>query len=99
MDGRLVGTPLRPFPTVLLASFFNFIACTVFGLHVAETMGSGVVDAKLVGSLVIFGALGGAITWNVVNWRFGIPVTTTNTITGVIVGSDLPGGSRPWDGA
>ena len=78
---------LRPFTAVLWASFFNFIAFTVFGLHVAETMGSGVVDAKLVDPLVIFGALSGAITWNVVTWRFGIPSSSSHALVGGLIGA------------
>ena len=78
---------LRPFTAVLWASFFNFIAFTVFGLHVAETMGSGVIDATLVDPLVIFGALSGAITWNVVTWRFGIPSSSSHALVGGLIGA------------
>jgi PiT family inorganic phosphate transporter len=53
---------LRPLTAVLWAAFFNFIAFTVFGLHAAATMGSGVVDSGIVDPAVIFGALSGAIT-------------------------------------
>src|SRR5438094_7427207 len=59
---------LRPLTAVLWAAFFNFIAFTVFGLHVAATMGNGVVDSGIVDPTVIFGALSGAITWNVLTW-------------------------------
>jgi PiT family inorganic phosphate transporter len=59
---------LRPFTAVLWASFFNFIAFTVFGLHVAATMGNGVVNAGMVDPLVVFGALAGAIVWNLLTW-------------------------------
>src|ERR1700709_916938 len=64
---------LRPLTAVIWAAFFNFIAFTVFGLHVAQTMGNGVVHANLVDPLVIFGALSGAITWNVITWWLGLP--------------------------
>src|ERR1700750_2941419 len=53
---------------VIWAAFFNFIAFLFFGLHVATTVGKGIVDAHIVSDAVIFGALGGAITWNIVTW-------------------------------
>src|SRR5918996_6450988 len=59
---------LRPQYAVLWAAFFNFIAFLVFGLHVAQTVGTGIVDAAVVDPPVIFGALVGAIAWNLVTW-------------------------------
>lgn len=78
---------LRPFTAVLWAAFFNFIAFTVFGLHVAATISSGVVDAGIVDPLVIFGALSGAIVWNVVTWRLGIPSSSSHALVGGLVGA------------
>src|SRR4051794_32140245 len=80
---------LRPLPAVLWASFFNFVAFTVFGLHVANTMGSGVVNAALVDAAVIFGALIGAIVWNVLTWRLGIPSSSSHALVGGLVGAAM----------
>src|ERR1700710_2074304 len=80
---------LRPFTAVLWASFFNFIAFAVFGLHVAATMGSGVIDANIVDPLVVFGALAGAIVWNVVTWRLGIPSSSSHALVGGLLGAGL----------
>src|SRR6266481_2451726 len=60
---------LRPQTAVVWAAFFNFIAFAVFGLHVAQTVGTGIVSAGVVDGSVIFGALTGAIVWNVVTWN------------------------------
>src|ERR1700737_1256600 len=57
---------LRPQYAVAWAAFFNFIAFLFFGLHVAQTIGTGIVDVSIVTPRVIFGALTGAIVWNVV---------------------------------
>src|ERR1051326_2819555 len=62
---------LRPQYAVAWAAFFNFIAFLFFGLHVAETIGKGIVDANIVTPSVIFAALTGAIVWNVVTWVLG----------------------------
>lgn len=80
---------LRPFTAVLWASFFNFIAFTVFGLHVAQTMGSGVVNAAIVDPFVIFGALAGAIVWNVLTWRLGIPSSSSHALVGGLLGAAM----------
>lgn len=64
---------LRPQYAVFWAAFFNFIAFLFFGLHVAETLGTGIIDPGIVTPQVIFAALMGAITWNIVTWVFGIP--------------------------
>jgi PiT family inorganic phosphate transporter len=80
---------LRPLTAVLWAAFFNFIAFTVFGLHVANTMGSGVVSANIVNPVVVFGALAGAITWNVLTWRLGIPSSSSHALIGGLIGAGL----------
>lgn len=64
---------LRPRYAVMWAAFFNFIAFLFFGLHVAETVGIGIVGANVVDASVIFAALMGAIIWNVITWWAGIP--------------------------
>src|SRR3954469_10672637 len=58
---------------VIWAAFFNFIAFLFFGTHVANTVGKGIISPDIVSDAVIFGALGGAIVWNVVTWLVGIP--------------------------
>ena len=80
---------LRPFMAVLWASFFNFIAFTVFGLHVAATMGNGVVNAAIVDPLVVFGALSGAIVWNVLTWWLGIPSSSSHALVGGLIGAGI----------
>jgi PiT family inorganic phosphate transporter len=80
---------LRPVTAVLWAAFFNFIAFAVFGLHVAATMGSGVVDASVVDPLVVFGALAGAIVWNVLTWWLGIPSSSSHALVGGLVGAGI----------
>ena len=78
---------LRPQYAVFWAAFFNFIAFLFFGLHVAETIGRGIVDAAIVDPSVIFAALVGAITWNIVTWRFGIPSSSSHALIGGLVGA------------
>jgi inorganic phosphate transporter, PiT family len=80
---------LRPFTAVLWASFFNFIAFAVFGLHVASTMGNGVVHASLVDPLVVFGALTGAIIWNVLTWWLGLPSSSSHALVGGLIGAGM----------
>ncbi|HEY0205734.1 MAG TPA: inorganic phosphate transporter [Acetobacteraceae bacterium] len=80
---------LKPLPAVLLASFFNFIAFAVFGLHVANTMGNGVVSAGIVDPLVVFGALSGAIFWNVLTWWLGLPSSSSHALVGGLVGAGM----------
>src|ERR1700740_796339 len=64
---------LKPQYAVAWAAFFNFIAFLFFGLHVAQTIGTGIVAANVVDPQVVFGALTGAIVWNVLTWLTGIP--------------------------
>src|SRR3954451_5815656 len=80
---------LRPLTAVVWASFFNFIAFTVFGLHVATTMGSGVVHADLVDPQVVFGALTGAIVWNLLTWWLGIPSSSSHALVGGLIGAGM----------
>jgi len=80
---------LRPQYAVMWAAFFNFIAFLFFGLHVAETLGRGIIDPSIVSPLVIFAALMGAIIWNVVTWIFGIPSSSSHALIGGLVGAGL----------
>ncbi|RDJ05654.1 inorganic phosphate transporter [Rhizobium grahamii] len=78
---------LRPQYAVLWAAFFNFIAFAFFGLHVAETLGTGIIDPAIVSPQVIFAALMGAIIWNIVTWIFGIPSSSSHALVGGLVGA------------
>src|SRR3954462_8674203 len=80
---------MRPHHAVAMAAFFNFIAFLVFGLHVAETIGRGIVQADIVTSRVIFGALTGAIIWQIVTNRLGIPSSSSHALIGGLVGAGL----------
>ena len=78
---------LRPHVAVAWAAFFNFIAFLFFGLHVAETVGKGIVDANVIDPTVIFGALMGAISWNVITWVLGIPSSSSHALIGGLIGA------------
>jgi inorganic phosphate transporter, PiT family len=80
---------LSPRWAVVWASAFNFIAFLFFGLHVANTVGSGIVSVSIVTDRVIFGALGGAIVWNVVTWLAGLPSSSSHALVGGLVGAGL----------
>jgi inorganic phosphate transporter, PiT family len=80
---------LSPRAAVAWAAFFNFIAFLFFGLHVANTVGKGIISADIVSDAVIFGALGGAITWNVVTWLAGIPSSSSHALIGGLLGAGL----------
>ncbi|MCU6454382.1 inorganic phosphate transporter [Sphingomonas sp. A2-49] len=80
---------LKPHHAVLWAAFFNFIAFAVFGLHVAQTVGKGIVDAQIIDPQVIFGALMGAIVWNVITWRYGIPSSSSHALIGGLLGAGI----------
>jgi len=80
---------LRPQYAVAWAAFFNFVAFLFFGLHVAETVGRGIVEADVVNSRVIFGALSGAIVWQVITQRLGIPSSSSHALIGGLVGAGV----------
>jgi PiT family inorganic phosphate transporter len=80
---------LRPQYAVAWAAFFNFIAFLFFGLHVAETLGTGIINADIVDPTVIFAALTGAIVWNVVTWIYGIPSSSSHALIGGLIGAGL----------
>jgi inorganic phosphate transporter, PiT family len=78
---------LRPQTAVAWAAFFNFIAFLFFGAHVAQTIGTGIVSADVIDPRVVFGALMGAITWNLITWGFGIPSSSSHALIGGLVGA------------
>jgi len=78
---------LKPQQAVLFAAFFNVVAIAVFHLSVAKTIGKGIVEAGVVDHHVVFGALIGAITWNVITWWYGIPSSSSHALIGGIVGA------------
>jgi PiT family inorganic phosphate transporter len=78
---------LRPSQAVVFAAFFNLLAIFVFHLSVAATVGKGIVDPSVVDTHVVFGALSGAITWNVITWYYGIPSSSSHALIGGIVGA------------
>jgi PiT family inorganic phosphate transporter len=80
---------LSPRYAVFWAAFFNFIAFLFFGLHVAETVGSGIVSTAIVDDRVVFGALMGAIVWNVITWVAGIPSSSSHALIGGLVGAGV----------
>jgi PiT family inorganic phosphate transporter len=80
---------LAPRYAVAWAAFFNFIAFAVFGLHVAATIGTGIVSPSIIDDQVIFGALMGAIIWNIVTWLAGIPSSSSHALIGGLVGAGL----------
>ena len=80
---------LRPQYAVAWAAFFNFVAFLFFGLSVAQTIGTGIIDVKIVDPHVIFGALTGAIVWNLVTWWGGIPSSSSHALIGGLVGAGV----------
>ena len=78
---------LKPQQAVVLAAFFNVVAIFVFELHVANTIGKSIVDPGVVDHYVIFGALVGAIAWNVITWYYGIPSSSSHALIGGLVGA------------
>ncbi len=80
---------LRPRYAVIWAAFFNFIAFLVFGVHVAQTVGVGIVAAEVVDARVIFGALMGAMSWNLITWWAGIPSSSSHALIGGLLGAGV----------
>lgn len=78
---------LKPRYAVLWAAFFNFIAFLFFGLHVAQTIGTGIVEANVIDARVVFGSLMGAIAWNVITWLAGIPSSSSHALVGGLIGA------------
>jgi len=78
---------LKPTQAVVFAAFFNFVAIFIFHLSVAATVGKGIVQPGVVDVHVVFGALLGAISWNVITWYYGIPSSSSHALIGGIVGA------------
>jgi inorganic phosphate transporter, PiT family len=92
---------LPPQYAVLWAAFFNFVAFLFFGIHVAQTIGTGIVSADIVDSAVIFGALMGAICWNLITWWLGIPSSSSHALIGGLAGAGIMkagAGAIVWTG-
>jgi PiT family inorganic phosphate transporter len=80
---------LRPYQAVLWAAFFNFVAIFIFHLKVAAMVGKGIVDPVAVDHYVIFGALLGAIAWNIITWYYGIPSSSSHALIGGLIGATI----------
>jgi PiT family inorganic phosphate transporter len=78
---------LKPQTAVAMAAFFNFIAVLVFQLKVATTVGKGTIDPSVIDHYVVFGALMGAIGWNLLTWYYGIPSSSSHALIGGLVGA------------
>jgi PiT family inorganic phosphate transporter len=83
---------MRPHLAVLWAAFFNFVAFLVFGVAVAATIGKGIIDPAIVDHRVIFGALAGAISWNLFTWYYGIPSSSSHALIGGLAGAAVAKG-------
>jgi len=94
---RVLSPPLA----VAWAAFFNFIAFLFFGLHVANTIGKGIIEADIVTASVIFAALIGAIFWNILTWMLGIPSSSSHALIGGLLGAGITKagfGAVVWSG-
>jgi PiT family inorganic phosphate transporter len=80
---------LSPQKAVLWAAFFNFVAAFVLGTHVAKTLGAGMIDLKVVTHEVVLAGLTGAITWNLITWYYGIPVSSSHALIGGYAGAAM----------
>lgn len=80
---------LSPRFAVMWAAFFNFIAFLFFGLHVANTIGKGIVDIAIIDKDIIFGTLIGACGWNLITWYLGLPTSSSHALIGGLIGSAL----------
>ena len=92
---------LPPQYAVFWAASFNFIAFLFFGLQVAQTVGTGIVMPNIVNDYVIFGALMGAIAWNLLTWALGIPSSSSHALIGGLVGAGIAKGGTDaivWSG-
>ncbi len=80
---------LKPYQAVVWAAFFNFAAMWLFEPKVAATIGKGIVSPGVVDNALIFGALIGAITWNIVTWYYGIPSSSSHALIGGLIGAAM----------
>jgi PiT family inorganic phosphate transporter len=78
---------LKPQTAVAMAAFFNFIAIFVVGLGVAKAIGKGIIEPGIVDQYVVFGALSGAVVWNLITWYYGIPSSSSHALIGGLVGA------------
>ncbi|HSZ82988.1 MAG TPA: inorganic phosphate transporter, partial [Polyangia bacterium] len=83
---------LTPRRAVAWAAFFNFIAFVIFPLHIAHTVGKGIIDPKVVDDAVLIGALGGAIVWNLITWWYGLPSSSSHALVGGLLGAGISKG-------
>jgi PiT family inorganic phosphate transporter len=92
---------LTPRQAVVWAAFFNFIAFLFFGLHVANTIGKGIIDIAIVDKAVIFATLVGACSWDVITWYLGLPTSSSHALIGGMIGAALVkvgSGALVWSG-
>lgn len=80
---------LSPRFAVIWAAFFNFMAFWIFGLHVANTVGKGIIDITVIDASIIFGTLVGACAWNIITWYFGLPTSSSHALIGGMIGAAL----------
>jgi inorganic phosphate transporter, PiT family len=80
---------LKPYQAVVWAAFFNFLAIALFDLNVAATVGKGIVAGEFVDARLIFGALMGAIAWNLITWYYGIPSSSSHALIGGLIGAAI----------
>ncbi len=80
---------LKPYQAVVWAAFFNFVAIALFELHVAATVGKGIINPDVVDNYVIFGALIGAVAWNVITWYYGMPSSSSHALIGGMIGATI----------
>jgi PiT family inorganic phosphate transporter len=80
---------LRPHQAVLMAAFFNFVALFIFHLKVAATVGKGIVDPEIIDHYVVFGALVGASSWNIITWWAGLPSSSSHALIGGLIGAGV----------
>jgi PiT family inorganic phosphate transporter len=80
---------LTPSRAVVWAAFFNFVAFLFFGLHVANTIGKGIIDIAIVDKAVIFATLIGACSWDVITWYLGLPTSSSHALIGGMIGAAL----------
>jgi PiT family inorganic phosphate transporter len=92
---------LSPRYAVIWAAFFNFIAFLFFGLHVAGTIGKGIIDISIIDSRIIFATLTGACLWDIITWYFGLPTSSSHALMGGLIGAGIVKGgvqSLVWAG-
>src|SRR5574343_1452414 len=80
---------LKPHQAVIWAAAFNFLAYFLFELKVAGTIGKGTIDPSIVDHYLIFGALIGAIAWNIITWYYAIPSSSSHALIGGLIGAAI----------